>query len=138
MGACLLICLNYIRLFMILWTITHQAPLSMGFSRQEYWSRLPCPPPGDLPNPEIEPRSALQVGSLLSQPPGKPLTVQVSEFQDSILFQFCSQTFQYCSEIISFLSNCQIQPIVTNICYEHSFFSILLYDQVHCPPSNWR
>ena len=88
--------------------ITHQAPLSMGFSRQEYWSGLPCPPPGDLPDPEIEPRSALQVDSLLSEPPGKPLTVQVSEFQDSILFQFFSQTFQYCSEIISFLSNCQI------------------------------
>ena len=44
-----------------------------GFSRQEYWSRLPCLPPGDLPNPEIEPRSpALQVGSLPSEPPGKP------------------------------------------------------------------
>ena len=37
-----------------LWTVAHQAPLSMGFSRQEYWSGLPCPPPGDLPNPEIE------------------------------------------------------------------------------------
>ena len=40
-----------------LWTIAHQAPLSMGFSRQEYWSGLPCPPPGDLPDPEIEPAS---------------------------------------------------------------------------------
>ena len=45
----------------------------MGFSRQEYWSGLPCPPPGDLPNPAIEPRSpALRVDSLLSVPPGKP------------------------------------------------------------------
>ena len=44
-----------------------------GFSRQEYWSELPCPPAGHLPNPEIEPRSpALQVDSLLSEPPGKP------------------------------------------------------------------
>ena len=50
-----------------------QAPLSMGFSRQEYWSGLPCPPPGHLPNPGIEPRSpALQADSLLSEPPGKP------------------------------------------------------------------
>ena len=40
-----------------LWTIARQAPLSMGFSRQEYWSGLPCPPPWDLPNPGIEPRS---------------------------------------------------------------------------------
>ena len=37
-----------------LWTVAHQTPLSMGFSRQEYWSGLPCPPPGDLPDPEIE------------------------------------------------------------------------------------
>ena len=55
------------------WTIAHQAPLSMGFSRQEYWSGLPCPPPGDLPNPRIKPRSpAMQADSLLSEPPGKP------------------------------------------------------------------
>ena len=51
-----------------------QAPLSMGFSRQEYWSGLPCPPPGDLPNPGIKPRSpAFQVDFfLLFEPPGKP------------------------------------------------------------------
>ena len=42
---------------MTLWTVTHQAPLSKGFSRQEYWSGLPCPPPGDLPDPGIEPAS---------------------------------------------------------------------------------
>ena len=54
------------------WTVAPQAPLSMGFSRQEYWSGLPCPPPGDLPNPGIEPRSpTLQADSLLSEPPGK-------------------------------------------------------------------
>ena len=56
------------------WTAAHQAPLSMGFSRQEYWSRLPCPSPGDFPNPGIEPRSSsLQADSLLSKPPRKPL-----------------------------------------------------------------
>ena len=42
---------------MNLWTVAHQAPLSMGFSRQEYWSGLPCPPPGDLPDPGIKPMS---------------------------------------------------------------------------------
>ena len=46
-----------VRLFVTQWTISHQAPLSMGFSRQEYWSGLPCPPPGDLPDPGIEPTS---------------------------------------------------------------------------------
>ena len=46
-----------VRLFMTLWTVAHQAPLTMGFSRQEYWSGLPYPPPGDLPNPGMEPAS---------------------------------------------------------------------------------
>ena len=50
------------------WTVARQAPLSMGFSRQEYWSGLPFPSPGDLPNPRIEPRSlALQADSLLTE-----------------------------------------------------------------------
>ena len=59
------------------WTIAHQAPLSMGFSRQEYWSGLPFPPPGDRPSPGIKLMSpvspALQVDSLPAEPSGKPL-----------------------------------------------------------------
>ena len=55
------------------WTIAGQAPLSMGFFRQEYWSGLPFPSSGDLPAPGIEPRSsALQADSLLTELPGKP------------------------------------------------------------------
>ena len=55
------------------WTIAHQAPLSMGFSRQEYWSGLSCPLLRDLPNPGIKPRSpTLQGDSLPAEPPGKP------------------------------------------------------------------
>ena len=54
-----------------LWTVAHQAPLSLGLSRQEYWSGLPLPPPGDLPNPGIKPASpvssALQAVSLLTR-----------------------------------------------------------------------
>ena len=49
--------LNHVQLFVIPWTIAHQAPLSMGFSRQEYWSGLPFPLPGDLPNSGIKPAS---------------------------------------------------------------------------------
>ena len=65
--------LNRVQLFMTPWTVGHHVPLSMGFSRQEYWSGLPFPSPGDLPNPGIEPRSpALQVDSLPSELPGKP------------------------------------------------------------------
>ena len=58
------------------WTVAHQAPLSMGFSRQENWSGLPFPSPGDYSDPEIEPGSlALQADSLPSVSPGKPLKV---------------------------------------------------------------
>ena len=54
--------------------VVHQAPLSMGFSRQEYWSGQPIPPPGDLPNPGIEPGfPALQADSLPTELSGKPL-----------------------------------------------------------------
>ena len=55
------------------WTVAHRAPPSMVFSRQEYWSGLPFPSPGDRPNPGIEPRSpTLQADALTSAPPGKP------------------------------------------------------------------
>ena len=63
-----------IRFFATPWTAAFQAPLPMGFPRQEYWSGLPIPPPGDLPNPGSEPKfPALRADSLLSEPPGKPL-----------------------------------------------------------------
>ena len=65
--------LSHVRLFVTPWTVAHQAPLSMRFSRQEYWSGLPFPSPGDLPDPGIEPRSPkLQADALTSEPPGKP------------------------------------------------------------------
>ena len=72
MRVCKLSRFSCVRLIVTLWTVAHQAPLSMGFSRQEYLSGLPCPPPGDLPYPGIEPGSpALQVDSLLSELPWK-------------------------------------------------------------------
>ena len=64
---------SHVPLFATVWTVARQAPLSMGYFRQEYWSGLPFPSPGDLPNPGIEPGSpALQADSLLSEPLGKP------------------------------------------------------------------
>ena len=56
---CLLSRFSHVRLFVTLWTVAHQASLSMGFSRQAYWSGLPYPPPGDLPHPGIEPESLM-------------------------------------------------------------------------------
>ena len=68
--------LSCVQLFVTTWTVPHQAPLSMGFSRQEYWSGLSFPSPGDLPDPGIEPRSpALQADTLISEPPGKTYEV---------------------------------------------------------------
>ena len=73
--------LSRVRLFATPWTVTHQAPLSMGFSRQEYWSDLPFPSPGDLPNPGIEPRSpALQADALTSEPPGKTISKSEGDY----------------------------------------------------------
>ena len=54
MCVCILNCFSHVQLFVILWTVAHQAPLSMGLSRKEYWSGLPCPPPGDLSDPGIK------------------------------------------------------------------------------------
>ena len=77
MHAWILSCFCLVRLFVTLWIVAGQASLSMRFSRQEYRSGLPCPPPGDLPNSGIKPTSpvssALQADSLLSEPPGRPL-----------------------------------------------------------------
>ena len=55
--ASVLSCFNCVQLCVTLWTVAHQGPLLMGFSRQEYWSWLPCPPPGDLPYTGTEPLS---------------------------------------------------------------------------------
>ena len=65
--------LSRVRLCVTPWTVAYQAPPSMEFSRQEYWSGLPFPSPGDLPDPGIKPGSpALQADALSSEPPGKP------------------------------------------------------------------
>ena len=68
--------LSRVWLFVTPWTGAHQAPLSMEFSRREYWNGLPCPSPGDLPNSRIELKSpSLQADSLPPKPPGKPCII---------------------------------------------------------------
>ena len=79
--ACVCVCVcvcaqlfSCVWFFVTPWTVAHQAPLSMEFSRQEYWSGLPLPAPGDLPNPGIEPVSPSLAGRLFTtKPPGKPI-----------------------------------------------------------------
>ena len=77
--SAMLSCFSRVWLCVTPWTVAHQAPLSMGFSRQEYWSRLPFPLPEDLPDPGIEPTSLTSPtfagGSLPLVPPGKTLQI---------------------------------------------------------------
>ena len=73
------------------WTVAHQAPLSMGFSRQGYWNGLPIPSPGDLSKPGIEHRSpALQADSLSSDPLGKPLKTNFQTFPEGVELLPCT------------------------------------------------
>ena len=78
--ACMLSCLSHVRLFVTSWTVACQAPLSMGFSKLEYWSGLSFPPPGDLPDPGTKPTPlmslVLMAGSLPLVPPGKPAVLR--------------------------------------------------------------
>ena len=72
---------SHIRLYATLWTIVCQAPQSMEFSRLEYWSGLPFPSPGNLPDPGIEPACPALVGEFFTtEPPGKPLINTVTEY----------------------------------------------------------
>ena len=89
LDACyMLSCFSHVQLFATLWTIAHQAPLSMGFSRQEYWSGLPCPPPGDHPDPGIQSHLFCllhwQAGSLPLVSPRNPSLMDLS--QNILLF----------------------------------------------------
>ena len=82
--------LSRVQLFATPWTVAHQASLSMGFSRQEYWSGLPFPSPGDLPDPGIKPKSPiLQADALTSEPPGMVNTeIKLIIFRNSIKSKF--------------------------------------------------
>ena len=72
--------LSFVQLFVTPWTIAYQRPRSMGFSRQEHWSGLPFPSPGDIPDPGIEPQSStLQADTSPSEPPGKPLAHECAQ-----------------------------------------------------------
>ena len=79
--------LSRIQLFATACTVAYQAPASMGFSRQEYWSGLPLPSPGDLPDPGIEPGSpALEADALTSEPPGKPRSTTSRQYMHLTMY----------------------------------------------------
>ena len=95
-------CFSWVQFFVILWTVAHQAPLSEGFSRQEYWSGLPCPPPWDLPNPGIE-LTSLMSPALAD---GFLATSATWESQDDPVYQLtlykrASCAFRFLSNLIS-------------------------------------
>ena len=80
-SCCLLFSRFSLVFFVTLWTVAHQAPLSLRFSRQEYWNGLSFPPPGDLPNPGIEPASLASAGGFFTtEPAGKPRSSQAHHF----------------------------------------------------------
>ena len=112
----------------------HQAPPSLGFSRQEYWSGLPWLPPEDLPNPGIEPRSpALQVDSLPAEPLGKPKNPGVSSLsllQGIFPTQKSNQGLLHCRQILYQLNNLKetlnISTLIVIFISSRNFLSCLL------------
>ena len=91
--------LSHVQLFVTPWTVAHHAPLSMGIPRQESWSGLPVPSPGDLPGPRIEPRSpaspALQADSLSQRHWESPfLSVQFSTISVKYINYYCAVNLQ--------------------------------------------
>ena len=113
-GSRVLSCFSHVWLFATPWTVAHQAPLSMGFSRQEYWSGLPSPPPGDLSHPRWNLRLLCllhwQVGSLPLPPPGNDALVSHSNFhfwKFSFFFNFhgCQLPFHLTQVTTHFLVN---------------------------------
>ena len=95
MCTCVLSRFSHVRLLATPWTVAHQAPLSMGFSRQEFWGGLPCPPPGDLPDPGMETASPVApalTGRLFStESPGKPTFIYRRCWGSEIISQMSLQ-----------------------------------------------
>ena len=124
--------LSRVRLFVTPWTVALQAPLSMGFSRQEYWSGLPFPSPGDLPNPGIGPGSpTLQADALPSEPPGS-IGVHKLNLGKYITQQKCWATRykantdynKVCDKIEKINFNIPHQQTYQNIIALHSYISL--------------
>ena len=130
-GVCVCVCVCVkVQFFVTPQTVTNQALLPMKFPRQEYWSGLPCPSLGDLPNPGIKPRSpALQADSLATEPSGKPKNTGVdslSLLQQTFPSQGSNPGLLHCRGILYQLS-CQGSPDTQWVSYKCFFFIILLF-----------
>ena len=103
--------LSRVRLFANPWAVACQAPLSIEISRQEYWSRLPVPSPGDLRDPGIESRSpALQADSLPSEPPGKPSGAPDNAMWLQVHYPWSLSIFDPLSLPVSLIGTCPQEP----------------------------
>ena len=113
--------LSRVWLLAALWTVAHQGALSMGFSRQEYWTGLPCPPSEDLPHPGIEFKvskvTALQSDSLLLAPPGKPFSIAytLSKLRQNLVLLFL--IFSLNIRIINKYEGFSLSPILHKTYY---------------------
>ena len=105
--------------FVTPWAVAHQAPLSMGFSRQEYWSRLSFPPPGNLLDQGIEPLSPALAGELFTtEPPGKPMLLSYSAAYFKLVILALLKSFNKILSLSLFLcaSTCLVTDVQLGIC----------------------
>ena len=101
---------SHVRLFVTPWTVTHQAPLSLEFSRQEYWSVLPCPYPGHLPDPGIK------AGSPASQADSLPLSHQESPYYSLTWVHTTTNVQRLRAYFSSFSVQCDnLVPVIQNL-----------------------
>ena len=141
MRECVLSHFSCVWLFVTTWTVAHQAPLSMGFSRQEYQSGLPCPSPGDLPGPGIKPVSlALQVDSLSTQSPGKP-NIGVGDLKKDnhgIVWNHVCETFIYflCVKLLKTVSTTVLKSFILN--FKNLSFNVLKNLKKSTPSINFN
>ena len=120
--ACVISCFRHVWHFATVWTVARQALLSMRFSRQEYWSGLTCPPPGDLPNPGIARASpgslALAGGFFTTESPGKP-----ADYSGNLYFissqMFCASFSFFFKFLTADIMMLLLLWLITNFCRKH-------------------
>ena len=125
----------HVWLIVTLWTIVHQAPLSMGFSRQEHWSGLPFPSPGDLSNPGIKHASPALAGEFFTaEPPGSPTQVRKKPTLNELLRYpyICKSIFGYPYYAYSLVCKLEYYDYKAwLVTFQIYFFIVLLYCSLH-------